>query len=405
MTTMAHIPLSPDHLRMGDPLPFDVFDNNGMLLLPARGVIRDESKLLLLRSKNLFIDDDASARWRASFTSSVHHLIHTNASLRHIAAGHIQRDRVATNAQAEVLGTVEAWTQLMRSLHQALRHPATGSGWLEQTQQALAKARELSRRKPHAALFLLFQHATHSAEAYSTQHGMLCAMVCERVGQVLELGENELSSLCHAAITMNVGMTALQDTLAQQRLPLNAEQRERIAQHPLTGSTMLAQAGVDDGRWLKIVRLHHDAQLLERPLRELDMASRLARLLNVVDRFTAKLSRRGNRAPMSPLSAARGACVGANGQPDEYGSALLKTLGMYPPGCYVQLSTGEVAVVMAPGRRANEPLVAAIVGRGGLPLSEPVLRDTSLSGRQVVAPVAPAEVRVRLNQQRLLDLM
>jgi hypothetical protein len=34
-----------------------------------------------------------------------------------------------------------------------------------------------------------------------------------------------------------------------------------------------------------------------------------------------------------------------------------------------------------------------------------VLRDTSLSGRQVVAPVAPAEVRVRLNQQRLLDLM
>jgi hypothetical protein len=78
---------------------------------------------------------------------------------------------------------------------------------------------------------------------------------------------------------------------------------------------------------------------------------------------------------------------------------------MYPPGCYVQLSTGEVAVVMAPGRRANEPLVAAIVGRGGLPLSEPVLRDTSLSGRQVVAPVAPAEVRVRLNQQRLLDLM
>jgi HD-GYP domain-containing protein (c-di-GMP phosphodiesterase class II) len=390
---------------MGDPLPFDVFDNNGMLLLPARGVIRDESKLLLLRSKSLFIDEDASARWRASFTSSVHKLIHTNASLRHIAAGNIHRDRVASNVQAEVLGTVETWTQLMRSLHQALRHPAGGSGWLEQVTQALARARELSRRKPHAALFLLFQHAAHSAEAYSAQHGMLCAMVCERVGQVLELGETELNSLCHAAVTMNVGMTALQDTLAQQRLPLNAEQRERIAQHPLIGSTMLAQSGVDDGRWLKIVRLHHDAQLLERPLRELDMASRLARLLNVVDRFTAKLSRRGNRAPMSPLSAARGACVGADGQPDEYGSALLKALGMYPPGCYVQLSTGEVAVVMAPGRRANEPLVAAIVGRGGLALSEPVLRDTSLAGRQVVAPVAPAEVRVRLNQQRLLDLM
>lgn len=405
MTTMAHIPLSPEHLRMGDPLPFDVFDGNGMLLLPARGVIRDEAKLSLLRSKNLFIDEDASARWRASFTSSVHHLIHTNASLRHIAAGHIQRDRVVATAQTELPGTVEAWGQLMKSLHQALRHPTPGSGWLEQTIQALARARDLSRQRPNTPLFLLFQHATHSADTYSAQHGMLCALVCERVGEVLQLGADEINSLCHAAVTMNIGMTALQDTLAQQRLPLNTEQRERIAQHPLIGSTMLAQAGVDDGRWLKIVRLHHDGHLLQRPLRELDMASRLARLLNVVDRFTAKLSRRGNRAPMSPLSAARGACVGADGQPDEYGSALLKALGMYPPGCYVQLSTGEVAVVMAPGRRANEPLVAAIVGRGGLPLSEPVLRDTSLAGRQVVAPVAPAEVRVRLNQQRLLDLM
>lgn len=402
---MAHIPLAPEHLRLRDPLPFDVYDGNGMLLLPARGVIQDEAKLLLLRAKHLFIDADASARWRESFTSSVHRLIHTNASLRHIAAGNIHRERAASPDQAQTLGLAEGWGQLMRSLHQALRHPTPGSGWLEQSSQALARARELSRRKPNAPLFLLFQHAAHSAESYCAHHSMLCALVCERVGEVLQLGENELNSLCHAAVTMNIGMAALQDTLAQQRLPLNPEQRERIAQHPLVGSTMLAQAGVDDGRWLKIVRLHHDAALLERPLRELDMASRLARLLNMVDRFTARLSRRSHRAPMSPLSAARGACVGADGQPDEYGSALLKALGMYPPGCYVQLSTGEVAVVMAPGRRANEPLVAAIVGREGLPLSEPVLRDTGVTNRQVVAPVPPADVKVRLNHQRLLDLM
>lgn len=404
MTTMAYISLSPDHLRLRDPLPFGVYDANGMLLLPARGVIQDESKLALLQSKHLFVDEDESYRWRSSFKSTVGSLIRTNASLQHIAVANLRRDR-QDPARHQQDSLTDSWHALLQGLSTALRSAGTQAGWLEAVQSSLAQARAVAQRAPHAPLYLLIQHALHSCEQYSAHHAMLCALVCERVGQVLGWPTDEIDSLVGAALTMNVAMTTLQDNLAKQRLPLTGDQRDRIQGHGLQGATLLAAAGLTDARWLKIVRLHHDASLLDRPVKSLDTASRLARLLGTVDRFTAKISRRSSRPPMSPLAAARLACVGADGQPDELGAAILKALGMYPPGCYVQLANGEVGVVMARGHRANEPLVAVLLGASGLPLNAPVLRDCGSAARAVVGVVAVDSVKVRLQHEQLLALL
>jgi HD-GYP domain-containing protein (c-di-GMP phosphodiesterase class II) len=404
MTTMAHIPLSPEHLRLRDPLPFGVYDGSGMLMLPARGVIQDEGKLELLRSKRLFVDEEESFRWRSAFKSTVGSLIRTNASLQQIAVANLTRDRSDPSQQRKDTLT-DTWHDLMQGLSMALRSATTSPAWLEQALQVLAQARGLAERYPHAPIYLLIQHASHSIDHYSSQHAMLCALVCERVGKVLGWAKDEIESLVCAALTMNVSMTLLQDNLAKQRLPLTADQRERIQSHGLRSSTMLASAGVDDARWLKVVRLHHDTSLLERALKELDTASRLARLLCTVDRFTAKISRRSTRVPMSPLAAARSACVGPDGRPDELGAAILKALGMYPPGSYVQLATGEVGVVLARGHRANEPLVAALVGSSGLPLNAPVLRDTAIPGRGIVGAVAVDSLRVRIQHEQVLSLL
>jgi len=404
MTTMAFIPLSPEHLRLGDPLPFGVYDANGMLLLPARGVIQNDSKLALLQTKQLFVDEDESYRWRSSFKSTVGSLIRTNASLQHIAIANLRRDRADPGVQ-RVERLTDTWDNLMQALSTALRGASTQPRWLETVQQSLAQARAVAGRSPHAPLYLLVQHAQHSPDQYSSQHAMLCALVCERVGQLLGWSVEEVGSAVHAALTMNVAMTSLQDNLAKQRQPLNDEQRERIAGHSLDSTSILVAAGVTDARWLKAVRLHHDSQLAARPLATLDAASRLARLLHTVDRFTVKISRRASRAPMSPLAAARSACVGPDGQPDEVGAAILKALGMYPPGTYVQLTNGEVGVVLARGQRANEPLVAALVGTSGLPLNAPVLRDTSHASRAVSGSVMPDAIKVRIKHEQLLGLM
>ena len=42
------------------------------------------------------------------------------------------------------------------------------------------------------------------------------------------------------------------------------------------------------------------------------------------------------------MQAAREACLGPTGVPDEIGGALLKAVGLYPPGSFVELACGEI---------------------------------------------------------------
>jgi len=187
-------------------------------------------------------------------------------------------------------------------------------------------------------------------------------------------------------------------------LPVTAAMREQIRQHAAQGAMLLRDAGVADGLWCETVRLHHDGDDAQLPLAELPEERQLARLLRRADIFTAKISRRRTRAPMSPVQAAREACLGAGGVPDEVGGALLRATGLYPPGSCVELANGERGIVVSRGRRANLPWVASLVAPSGLPLGEPVLRDTLDARFAVRAAVASALVKVRPDHARILAL-
>ena len=107
---------------------------------------------------------------------------------------------------------------------------------------------------------------------------------------------------------------------------------------------------------------------------------------------------------MSPVQAAREACLGATGVPDEIGGALLKSVGLYPPGSFVELVSGEVGIVVARGRSANLPFVASLVSATGSPLVEPALRNTIDTRYTVRGALASHRVKVRPQHERLLAL-
>jgi HD-GYP domain-containing protein (c-di-GMP phosphodiesterase class II) len=423
---MSLISLPHRHLHLRAALPFRVYDANGMLMLASGTAIEYEAQLQALRSKLLYVDESEAHDWLEQANQTVQTLMLHDAPLQQIAVarwrdtggaaaltreslGRTGGDNASRQHRPSALDTkislVERWESQMQQVNGLLREGQRDSGWIERLYLTVTIANSLAESHPNEVLFLMVQHAAHQTRHYSSHHAALCAVICTRVANALKWTDDEVQALSLAAITMNLSMTTLQDRLATQKEPPTPEQREQIQSHALRSASELAAIGVRDPRWLKVVRLHHDRSLLETPLAQLDASSRLARLLGVVDRFTAKVSRRTSRSPMSPLAAARDACVGPDGRPDELGSALLKTLGMYPPGSYVQLATGEIGVVLARGGKANEPMVAALVGASGLPLAEPVLRDTSRSGRTVTGAVAVADVRVRIHHEKLLDLI
>ncbi|MFN3861605.1 MAG: hypothetical protein ACK4R2_09055 [Roseateles sp.] len=110
-----------------------------------------------------------------------------------------------------------------------------------------------------------------------------------------------------------------------------------------------------------------------------------------------------HEAGPGPL-AARAVFLDELGQPDDAGAALIKAVGLYPPGSLVRLRNGEVGMVFKRGFSANEPLVAVLIGKSGSPLSAPVPRDTRLASQAIAASLAPAKLKLRVNLDTLLRL-
>ncbi len=384
-------------------LPFGVRDGGGTLLLQAGARIVNPDQLAYLRAKTLFADEHESNEWRRKLGASMGAMLRQNAPLKTIAEAR-PADDAGEGQAAQGNGVPDQWESLAVSLDAALREAQPCTEFVTRVRQLHERASRLGQHRVDASLYHLIHTAGHSLEKYSSHHALLVMLVSEQAALLLGWSEDAVRSLGCAALTMNVAMAGLQDQLADSDLPLTAATRALIDQHPQQGAQLLRNAGVDDTLWCEVVRLHHDRGDAECALADLPQERQLARLLRRADIFTAKISRRRSRAPMSPVQAAREACLGADGVPDDIGGALLRATGLYPPGSFVELANGERGIVVSRGRRANLPWVASLVSRSGMPLGEPALRDTLEARFAVRAAVASASIKVRPDHARILAL-
>lgn len=305
-------------------------------------------------------------------------------------------DRAQAVARARL---VEPWQALKMAAASALAAPLDDPLWLDRVLATLQRSRDLTAEDVDAALYLMLQTATHDFDRYSACHALFCVVIADLSSEHLGWPREEVDTLGRAALTMNVGMQSLQDAMARQLGPLTEEQKRLVDEHPALSAQMLGGAGVDDALWLEVVRRHHHPG---DPDAGPEAAQRLAQLLQRIDVFTAKLSRRKSRTAASATVAARDACLDASGRPDALGVTMLRVLGLYPPGSYVQLSNGEIGVVTRRGSKAHTPLVACLRRVDGALLSSPTLRDTGAREFGIRKSLSADEVRIGLNHERTL---
>ncbi len=402
---MKLVPFSKQYLRIGEPLPFGLRDDSGRLLLSAGVQIRQAEQLQSLATQTLYADETEAADWYRRLAAAMDVRLRQNATLKEVVSARPERQAkdVASERRRPL---ADEWMDTILALDAALRDigEAREADGLARVNAAHARARALMQRRPDASLYLLVYQAGHTAEKYSASHAVLSMLVCELAAPLLGWSAEEAGAVGRAALSMNVAMLRLQDQLAATHLALTPDVREEIARHCADGAALLARAGLADELVLEVVRRHHDAGAAAAALSTLPPAERLARLLRRVDIFTAKLSCRATRAPMSPVQAAREACLGPAGVPDEIGGALLKAVGLYPPGSFVELANGEIGIVLARGRRANLPYVASLINAGGTPIGEPALRDTIDPRHAVKGAVPLSAVRVRPPHEKLLAM-
>jgi HD-GYP domain-containing protein (c-di-GMP phosphodiesterase class II) len=366
--------LVQSQVRLGEPLPWGVRDQQGQLLLARGQVIATEAQLdaRLDRGASVDIEEVRAAAARA-------------------------------DAQAQrPVSLFGQWEKVLWHLDRVLRSIDTEPGFGEKIDQLTRQIVALSLRDPDIAIYLTVRQDPKRLSIYALTHAVHCSLVALLMARRLGWDEAPTLTLMKAALTMNVAILDLQGRMAAQGVPPTASQMEMIRTHPARGEALLAAAGIDDRAWLDAVARHH-----ERPdgtgypagLRE---SGELPTVLRYVDVFLAKMAPRALREPLTAQLAARQLFQESCGTPAS--AAIIKEFGIYPPGEFVQLKSGELAVVVRRSADARAPLAASITDRHGMPQVNTVMRDTARPEFVIVALAADKNQLLRVPPQRLFGL-
>ncbi len=358
-----------NQIKPGFPLAWGIRDGNGKLLLARGHRVTDANMLNALLARGMFVD---AAEMRAA-----------------LAAGH------AASKPKE--GFFGRWRLSSGRLNTLLTTPQSElRAALEEVVNVLIT---LADRYPDKVLFQIMRHDQTRLQSYGVSHSLHCAAVCCLTGKRLGWDDATRRTMVAAAMSSNLSMIELQGRLAVQATPPTADQRAAIHDHPIKSAEMLAAGGVDDPLWLGAVEQHHERPDGSGYPRRSTEITEIAQALHYVDVFTAKLSARSSRLPLTPNVAAREIFTGSAGHP--LAAALVKEFGIYPPGCFVRLATGEIAIVLHRGETVSTPVVACLTNVAGQAMMRPQRRETTDKATAIVALVADADVMVRVPWETL----
>ena len=356
---------------LGRPLPFNVRNADSTLLLASGHVLGSAEQLEALLKRGALVD---------------------MAELR----GTLPR---VLDAPPEMLP--ELWNHCMDQVGQTLKASAQ-PGFRAALDEVSAPVMSLIERDADLAIFQVLLQQGNPLTEYGTTHSLHAAIAASLVAQRLGWDPSSRQTALKAALTMNLSMLELQGQLASQTTPLSAVQRQTLHAHPQQSVRILELSGITDPDWLRAVAEHHEVAGGSGYPAGLREVSDIAALVRRADIYTAKLSARKGRDAMAADLAGRAMFMQDPGHP--MSAALAKEFGIYPPGCYVKLASGETAVVVKRGATVTTPRVAALTTPGGEALATPEPRETARREHAIAGVVSAQSLQVRVAPEVLMKL-
>ena len=365
--------LVSDQLRVGQALPFGVRDENGKLLLARGRVIASDSQLQVLLTRGLYVDLDDPQPGETEPGGGV--------------------------ARKPTL--FDLWKQTTARLD-VLLLGIDKPGFPQRCDAFAGQLMALIARDPDIGIYHSVRQDPNRLSLYGLSHAMHCALVAQLAATRVGWAPERVQTLVKAALTMNLSIVEVQGRFATMGRLTDA-QRNQIRAHPQDAVDRLQAAGVTNADWLTAVLEHH-----ERPggggyPGNLAQTGEMADVLRMADVFMAKISPRTERPALPILDAARQMFAEAKGSP--MAAAIIKEYGIYPPGNFVQLASGEMAVVVRRGATAHTPTAAAVTDRHGIPIVRTFMRNTAEPAYAIKSLISDNKVLLRVPPERVYGLV
>lgn len=352
------IRLRGSDLKLGEPIPYSVYDKSGVLLLKAGFQINLQRHLDILVQNGAYLDHndvDAARRGRAGLSPL---------------------PRLKDDDKHNTFEMLDLVKLRLKRLFEHYKAGRSHDEFLRRIEEIGITVLEACTHDTDSVLACL--HLEYDMP-YEVVHHLQAAVLCELIGKKLGVKEDARLTLIKAALTHDIGLIDLQDTLDRQLAPLTLEQKDRIQSHPRDSADILSKLGVTENAWLDPVRHHHERiDGSGYPDKLVGDAIKIPmRVLAVADIYSAMIRDRPYRKAMVSQSAMRELMLEQGGKVDQrLIQVMIKEVGVFPPGAIVRLVNGEIAAVKERQENSAYPVVYSFVKADGMPMLMPLRRET-----------------------------
>ncbi|HXX10081.1 MAG TPA: HD-GYP domain-containing protein [Burkholderiales bacterium] len=217
------------------------------------------------------------------------------------------------------------------------------------------------------------------ADESSYTHALQVAVLLASFGRELGFSREQLTYLGQVGMLLDVGKLRIDERILNKRGNLTPAEFEEVKRHVQYGLEIVESSGVAHPDVVSGVAEHHErlnASGYPRGLHDAQIAP-VGKMAGIVDSFSALTSVRPYAQPVSAYTAMQQlqGWAGTYFNPGLV-ELFIQSIGIFPVGTLVELSTGECAVVLEQGRgRRLKPKVLVVSAPDKKPLEIPFVLD------------------------------
>lgn len=374
-------------LPLNRPLPHDLYDEDGRLLLKSGFVIAMPGFAERLLLRGCFIGDPTATLPAAAASAAAPG---AGASSQHDATR-------PPPAKVPVFLRASDLVTSVRRIHRLLAEPANERfdlGGMVRERAALLQ--ELLAEDCSAVLAA--PCLTLDANDPRPSQQLLGAAIIALLAPLCDFAPEESRSMICAALTRDAALSEFERSYAGKQALTN-EARQRIEAHPQEGVAMLQKHGITERRWLRCVLEHHERPDGSGYPRRLGAAAidPGALLLALADSYAAMVLANPRRSGIFPANSLKELFLAKGSRYlEKHVAMLVKTFGRFPPGTLVSLASNEIGVVRTLEPNNPHPPVQVVYDKSGMPCSTPLERDTAQPGYAISGCVSLERCRSAL---------
>jgi len=285
--------------------------------------------------------------------------------------GETNPDRLISSKKPRVYSDTTSWRselsaaeQAILSLHDGLRELLSrnlndGPLELRNIREAVEPMVDSVIRCPGACIWLV---SKKQQDKYIYQHSLATSIWAVALGRQLRLPKNDLRALAIGGLLFDIGKLKLGENLPKENRPLTDEEFRIMKKHVEVGVKLLEEGGMKNQNVIDMVAHHHerhDGTGYPQGLAG-NKIPLFARIAAIVDCYDAITSDRIYSSAISPPHAIKQLYEWKDTFfQAEIVDQFIQAIGIFPAGTLVELSSGEVAMVVAasPSRRLRPDLM------------------------------------------------